>query len=293
MARARALALALVLVATVGGAAAGEPQPPRRVVSLSPALTEILFALDLGERVVGVTRYCDYPAEATTRPQVGGYLDPSYEAIVALRPDLVLLQVEHGEVRPRLEALGLETLEADLRRVAAVPEAVEAVARRCGVAERGASLAREIRGRLEAVAERTGGLPRPRVLVAVERDLGTGTVNRLWAAGPGSFYHDVLELAGGKNVIADGRLPYPEVSREGLVHLDPDVILDVVAEPELRGADRPTARADWDALRELRAVRAGRVVLLDQELMVIPGPRIAALVEAVADALHPGAGSPP
>jgi len=265
----------------------------RRVVSLSPALTEILFALDLGERVVGVTRYCDYPPEAAAKPRVGGYLDPSYEAIVALRPDLVLLQVEHGEVRPRLEALGLETLEVDLRRVAAVPDAVQAVARRCGVAARGAAVAGDIRARLEAVAEQARGLPRPRVLVVVERDLGTGTVTRLWAAGPGSFYHDVLELAGGENVVSGGRVPYPEVSREGLIHLDPEVIVDVVPEPELRGATAAAARADWDALRELRAVRTGRVVPLDQEFMVIPGPRIADLVEAVADTLHPGAGSPP
>jgi len=288
------VAAVFVLAATVTVArAAHEAQAPQRIVSMSPALTEILFALDLGERVVGVTRYCDYPPEAATRPRVGGYLDPSYEAIVALRPDLVLLQVEHGEVRTRLTSFGLDTMEVDLRRVAAVPDTIEAVARRCGVAEKGAAVAGEIRSRLEALAAKTRGLPRPRVLVAVERDLGTGTVTRVWAAGPGSFYHDVLELAGGENVITDSRLPYPEVSREGLVHLDPDVIVDVVAEPGLRGADLASARADWGALQELRAVRTNRVVLLDQGFMVVPGPRIASVVEAVAAALHPATGRDP
>jgi iron complex transport system substrate-binding protein len=278
------LAAALAL----SGSVAAVERPPARLVSMSPALTEILFALGLGERVAGVTRYCDFPAEAATKARIGGYLDPSFEAIVALEPDLVLLQVEHAEVQSRLAGLGLPTLVVDLRRVQDIPAGVESVAARCGVSERGAALAAAIRADLERVSLRTRDLPRPRVLVVVERELGVGTVTRLWAAGPGSFYDQVLQLAHAENALAESALPYPEVSREGLIHLDPDVVVDVVSELGARGATLEAARLDWRSLRELRAVREGRVVLLDQDFMIVPGPRIAAVVESVARAVHPG-----
>lgn len=265
----------------------GAPAPPRRIISLAPSVTETLFALGLGDRVVGVTRFCSSPPQARTRPTVGGYLDVNYEQILALRPDLVVGIADNAAACARLERLGVATLTVDQTTLARILASVLEIADACGVPERGRTLADEIRRRIAEVGRRTTGLERPRALVVVDRRVGTGKIDQLWAAGPTTFYEEVLELAGGRNALAPSAAAYPELSAEGLLAADPDVILDLVPDLATRAVDRATALADWRSLDALRAVRAGRVHLLEQELVVVPGPRIADMVALFARALHP------
>jgi iron complex transport system substrate-binding protein len=119
----------------------------------------------------------------------------------------------------------------------------------------------------------------------VGHEIGAGAVRSVWAAGPETFYDGVLELAGGVNAVSSGVVRYPELSREGLAALDPDVVIDVVAGVEERGMDIERIRAGWRALTELRAVREGRVRVLEGDVMVVPGPRLPEMVAAVAAAL--------
>jgi iron complex transport system substrate-binding protein len=268
---------------------AASTAPPQRIVSLAPSVTEVLFALGLGDRVVGVTSFCRYPPEAAQRPQVGGYLDLNLEAIVALEPDLVVLIQDHDLARARLEALGLATLQVDQGDLDGILRSIEEIAERCGVAGRGGELVSSIRGRLATVERRVAGRPRPRTLAVVGREAGSGALATVWVAGTETFYDDVIRLAGGVNAAARSPVAYPEVSREGLFHIDPDVILDLLADLDERGVPAAAAATDWQALGALRAVRSGRVHLLEHELTVVPGPRIAELVEEVARALHPEA----
>jgi len=293
-----ALAAAVMLSAIACRPPATEPSstepaasatPPQRIVSLAPSVTEVLFALGLGERVVGVTSFCRYPPEAARLPQVGGYLDLNLEAIVALEPDLAVLIQDHDAAQARLEALGVPTLQVDQGDLDGILRSIEEIAARCGVAERGGELVAEIRGRLAAVEQRVAGLPRPRTLAVVGREAGSGTLATVWVAGTETFYDDVIRLAGGVNAAAPSPVAYPEVSREGLLHIDPDVILDLLADLDDRGVAGDAAAADWQELSALRAVRTGRVHLLEHELTVVPGPRVAALVEQVAQVLHPEA----
>ncbi len=286
----------LVLVAALMSACAQAPpqsaptRSPRRIVSMAPALTETAFALGLGDRVVGVTRYCEWPPQARSLPKVGGFLDPSWEALVALRPDLVLLMQDHDAVRARLDTLGIRSLQVDQGDLDGILTSFVTIARACGILGRGEELASEVRARLDVVASATSGFASPRVLVVVEREVGEGPVRSVWVAGPGTFYDDLVGLAGGANAWrGTAAVLYPEVSREGLIALDPDVILDVEAELAKRGLDRERVRAEWDGLTELRAVRDGRVAVLDEDYMVVPGPRIAEAVEAMARAIHPQA----
>ncbi len=280
------VALAALAAAACGGDASPAVAVPQRLVSLAPSVTEVLFALGVGDRVVGVTRYCDHPPEAATRPQVGGYLDPSYEAIVALRPDLVLLIQDQADTERRLGQLGLATLRVDHHDVAGILASVERIAAACDVVERGVVLRRTLEARLAAVAATVPPGPPPRVLVVVGRAAGGGSVSSVWAAGPGAFYEDVLRLAGAANACATGGVPYPELSREGLGSLDPDVIVDVQPRLAEQGLDAAAAVADWQGLVEVRAVREGRVVVLGDDFMEIPGPRVVDAVEAVAAAVH-------
>lgn len=262
---------------------------PVRIVSLAPSVTEVLFALGLGDRVVGVTRFCSYPPEATELPEVGGYLDLNLEAIVALDPDLVIAIQDHDAAKARLEDLGLRVLQVDQESLSGILDSITVIADACGVPDRGNRLADRIRGRLQSVEDRVRGLEQPRVLAVVGREVGQGTLTTVWVAGRTTFYDDLIGLAGGTNVAPPSVVAYPEVSREGLYHLDPDVILDMLADLDVRGADSATAAADWRDLPELKAVRSGRVHEVVSELAVVPGPRIGELVEEIARATHPEA----
>jgi len=260
---------------------------PRRIVSLAPSLTETLFALGLGDRVVGVTRYCSYPPEALELPKVGGHLDPNFEAIVSLEPDLVVVIPSSSENGQRLESLGIRVLEVDQHDVEAVLESVEVVAEACGVADRGADLRAEIDGRLATIRRVVEHAARPRAVVVVGHQAGDEAVRSVWAAGSDTFYDGVLRIAGGDNAVTGGLARYPELSREGLASLDPDVVLDVIAGLGDRRLDLETVHESWMRLTELRAVREQRINVLVGDQMVVPGPRLPEMVEAIARALHP------
>jgi len=265
---------------------------PERIVSMSPGLTETLFALGVGDRVVGVTRFCTYPPEAVGRAKVGGFLDPNWEALVSLRPDLVVLMESHGAVEARLVELGIPSLMVDQHDVASALESFVELADACDVGDRGLELERAVAARLDKVAQSVADLPRPTVAIVIGRDAGAGTIQLVWAAASETFFDDVVTLAGGRNVLAGKGLgSHPEISREGLISLDPEVILDVIPDLEQRGLSPAIALADWRNMDALRAVKQQRVVVLDEPFMSTPGPRMAFVVEAVARALHPELGS--
>jgi len=274
-------------IETATGPRVAAATPPRRIVSLAPSLTETLFALGVGDRVVGVTRYCAYPPEVRDLPVIGGHLDPSFEAIVELEPDLVVL-IPSGEANARrLEALGVPVLQIDQHDVRSLLESISVVAAACGVEDAGERLRNEIERRLAAVSVVVEGSQRPRTVVVVGHDIGGGVVRSVWAAGPDTFYNGVLEIAGGVNAVEGGLVRYPEISREGLTVLDPDVVLDVVAGIEERGPEIGEILAGWRRLTELRAVREDRIRVLEGDVMVVPGPRLPEMVREVAKALHP------
>jgi iron complex transport system substrate-binding protein len=241
----------------------------------------------LGDRVVGVTRYCEYPPEVAELPKVGGHLDPNFEAIVSLEPDLVVVIPSSSENGQRLESLGIRVLEVDQHDVQAVLESVEVVAEACGVADRGANLRAEIDGRLAAIRRVVEHAARPRTVVVVGHQAGDDAVRSVWAAGSDTFYDGVLQIAGGDNAVTGGFARYPELSREGLASLDPDVVLDVIAGLEDRRLDLDAVHESWMRLTELRAVREQRINVLVGDQMVVPGPRLPEMVEAIARALHP------
>jgi iron complex transport system substrate-binding protein len=282
-----------LLVGGCGGTVEPENQvsegagTPLRIVSLAPSLTETLFALGLGDRVVGVTRYCAYPLETRNLPRVGGHLDPNFEAIVSLEPDLVVAIPSSHENRLRLESLGIPVIEVDQHDVDSVLASVNSLAEACGVAGRGAALRAGLEARMARVASAVAGASRPRTLIVVGHQIGEGSVRSVWVAGPDTFYDGVIEIAGGVNAVDGGVARYPELSREGLVSIDPDVVLDVIAGLEDRHLDPDSVRAGWMQLTELRAVRDHRVSVLVGDQMVVPGPRLPEMVEAVARALHP------
>jgi iron complex transport system substrate-binding protein len=287
--------LAAIVLAAFGGSAAlkravaGRPEVPSgppagaaRIVSLAPSLTEIVFELGLGDRLVGVTRYCTYPPEARLKPQVGGYYDPSYEAVTAARPDLVLTLVEHDETRRELAKLGLRTLTADHFTVRGVLDSIAAVGAACGCSPRAAELRDRLEARIRDVGRRTSGRPRPRVLLSIGRMAGDASLNRVTVCGRNGYFEELLRLAGGTNAF-EGELEFPSLSAEGILQANPDVVIELWPDLKEKGLDPEPVRKQWSTIPGFRA----RVHVIGENYVMVPGPRMVLFLEDLARAIHP------
>jgi iron complex transport system substrate-binding protein len=257
------------------------PRPARRVVSLIPSATEVLVAVGAGDRLVGRTDFDHGPA-VDALPSVGGGMNPSIEAIVALRPDLVLGWETRGDqsTRRRLEELGVPVFAVEADDTSDVFRTVGSLGRLTGRVRAADSLAAGLRRELAEVAASVAGRPQPTVFFLVWNDPPM-------TAGPQTFISQVLGVAGGRNVFADVAGEWPNVALEEIVRRQPDVL--VLPQGEKGGAhdvDQLRRAPGW---RELRAMREGRVVTIDAEMMNRPGPRLGEAARALRDALHPGA----
>lgn len=259
----------------------------QRIVSLAPSVTEVLYALGLGDQVVGVTRFCTYPPEVSEKTRIGGFLDPNIEAIVALRPDLIVTLASDDPPEPAFERLNFTTLVVDHRGVEGILDSITAIGRACGADAKAEAMVGELRGRIQRVAKKTAGRPRPRVLVAVSRGLGTGRLEDVYVAGGNRCFQSLLETAGGENVFAHQTAAFPVVSTEGILHADPEVIIDLVPTVSHRRESLSTVLADWRQIPDVEAVKNGRVYALEDDFATVPGPRFILLFEKVARMLHP------
>lgn len=259
----------------------------RRIVSLSPSITEILFALGAGDRVVGVTSYCEYPPEARRRTRVGGYFNSNFEAIVALEPDLVVLRGVPGQSMPAFEQLELPTLVVSHNRVQDILDSITTIGGYCGAESEAAGLVAKIEAGMKQIQQKTAGLDRPRVMFAVERTLGSGRIEDVYIAGQDGFLDKVTTLAGGRNACPITAARFPVVSIEGIMKINPQVIVDLVAKRSQNDLDAETILADWQQLADVEAVRNGQVYLVDDDFAFIPGPRFLLLAEKLARLIHP------
>lgn len=272
-------------------AAAALAAPPQRIVSTAPSLTETLFALGLGGRVVGVTEFCSYPPEAAAKPKIGTFIEPSFERILAQRPDLVLVVRNPVRLADRLSQLGLRVEEVPQDSLAEILASIREIARLVGVEARGRALAASIEADLESVRRRAARLPRRKVLFLVGRS--PGTLQGMVGAGPGTFIDELIRLAGAVNALAHSPVPHPHLSVEQIAAADPDVILDMGDFAHQEGRPLESAqqfRALWAPYRFLRAVRENRVRQAASEMLVRPGPRVGEAARLYLELIH-GAGA--
>jgi iron complex transport system substrate-binding protein len=242
--------------------------------------------LGLGDRLVGVTRYCDYPPAATNIAKVGGYVDPSYEAIVALKPDLTILLSSHRDAKAQIEKLHLRTLTVPHATIQDIHEAIRLIGDACGEGRRADALLTELTKRAQAVGGAVNGKERPRVLICIGRDTNSGQLNGTYIAGRNGFYDQIIDLAGGVNVCADKTAAYPQLSAEGVIQLNPEVIIDLVSEMNPGKRTPKQIRAQWAQLGMVAAVRQGRVHVLFGDQALRPGPRYIEFLEQMARLLH-------
>jgi iron complex transport system substrate-binding protein len=252
-------------------------------VSLVPAVTEILFAVGAGSSVVGVSSFDQYPPEVRQRTRVGALIDPDLERILRLRPDLVVLYASQEDLRRQLARSGIPMFEYRHGTLAQVPESIRAVARRAGRGPDGDRVAAAVEARIAAVRARVAGRPRPRVLLVFGRE--PGTLRNIQASGGYGFLHDMLLAAGGDNVFADVPRESVQATTELILARRPEVVIELQSPGLSSVIEGDTA---WNALASVPAVRAKRVTVMVGDQFVVPGPRVADAIEALARVLHPG-----
>lgn len=256
-------------------------RPPQRIISLAPSITEILFALQLEEKIVGVSNFCQFPPAARRKEKVGDYAHPSLEKIVALKPDLVIGLAE-GELRSlvtKLAELKIPVYISDPGNVAGIIFSIRRIGELTEAAGKGLEIAAEMEKKVKQIQEKVKGFSPPRVLHVLNFD-------PLLSAGKGTFINDLIRLAGGRNLTETAVGKYPRLSIEEVLALDPEVILLA----SMKSADPLlTQRQWWERWKTITAVRRGRVYVLDSDLIHRPSPRIVIGLEEVARALHPAA----
>ncbi|WP_143158761.1 helical backbone metal receptor [Rubritalea squalenifaciens] len=264
-----------------------EAKEVERVVALAPSTVEILYALELGGKVAGVSRYTTYPLEALEKPKVGGYVDVDMEALVALKPDLVILLMEQSQLEDKLKGMGIGTLKVKHMTVDGVLESVRKVAERCGVKDKGILLEQAMRQQMAEVVKVSEGKAKPKVLVSIGREVGTGKVRMLTAAGAQGIHQEMIGLAGGVNAY-EGSVPFPQLNREHLIMMNPDVIIDMVPQRDLDAVGEEKLLAEWQEFGELKAVKNGQVYVLGGDQYFVPGPRLVETLKRYAEMIHGG-----
>lgn len=251
----------------------------KRIVALAPSLAETLFALGLGERVVGVGDYSVWPPEVAGLPKLGGLLDPSFEEIVALKPDLALILPSQRDLGTKLERLGIATLIVPSDSLADVEKSFSLIAGRCGAPAAGEKLTAE--WRREMAPHPLPGAPK--VLLVVGRS--PGRLNELLIAGKGTFLDDLLVRLGGVNAFADAPLAWPQVNLEEVLARAPEAIIELRTEAPTAEVAALLSR-DWQGLPGLPAVKNGRIASIGGAYTLVPGPRLTLLYRQMREALQ-------
>lgn len=272
-------ALLLLLTLGCGRGPATAAARPERVVALAPSSVELLFALGLGGRVVGVGSYCKEPPEVARLPALGGMMDPNLEQIVTLTPDLAVLLPSEKRLAEHLQLLGIEALTVESDTLGQVEEAVATLARRFDVEERGRDFLREFRRGLAPLDPPLHG----RVLLSLERE--PGRIAEILSAAPSSFLGDLLTRLGAENVAQAAASSFPRLPLEAILTAEPEVILELRAD-EPSPAARAALLADWQRFPTLPAVRAGRIAIVAGSHTLVPGPRLPALYRDLQHALR-------
>lgn len=256
------------------------PAVPRRIVSLVPSVTEIVFAIDAQDRLAGVTDFCDFPPEARRKPSVGGMLAPSLETIVELKPDLVIATTagSREETFTQLTRLKIAVFLVNPTTVAEVLDLVSRLAQLTDREEAAVRVVASLRARIKAVSERVAGRPRPRVLYVLWPD-------PLIVPGRGALVSELISLAGGDSVTADGGRGYPRYGIEAALVRAPEVIFLAS-----HGSERSAlARDKWTRLSQVPAIRANRLHTVDGGILHRYGPRMVDGLELLARLIHPEA----
>jgi iron complex transport system substrate-binding protein len=265
-----------------GSAELPRAEVPRRIISLSPGITEIMYGIGAFSALIADSEFCDFPEEAKRLPHVGGFFNANLEAIAALKPDLVILIEDQGVfLEDKLGQLGIGVLIVKSKTVVDIVESIRAIGGATGRQAEGERLAAQVETAVDLRAKQTSALPRPRVLCVIDRL--PGTLKDIYVASPNSFIGDLITASGGANVAPLDKHGYARIQGEAIAEYNPQVIIDIIhgAAP---AAD--TTRV-WQDFPRIDAVRNGRVTFMSDSVVVHPSQRLVEGLERLSQIIHP------
>jgi len=261
---------------------------PKRIVSLSPNMTEILYGIGAFDQVVGISDYCTYPPEVSKLPSVGGWNSPSLEKLTAMRPDLVVVDAAEAPfLVDKVRRLRFKLLVVPNQTIAEVYQGMELLGRATGHEAGAQKLVAQTREGLAKVTRQVAPFPKPSVVMIVSRT--PGTLQDLYMATRGGYLAELIEIAGGKNIAPDAPNGYGKLSKEDLLALNPAVMIDFIhgAKTGFKYSAESDPIAAWREMPELRAVRTKRVHGADEDYIPHASQRIVQTAELFAHLLHP------
>jgi iron complex transport system substrate-binding protein len=258
---------------------------PKRIISLVPNVTEILFAIGAGPQVVAVSTYDVEPPEVRALPTVGALVDPDTERIIALRPDLVITYGSQSDLQSQLKAVNIPFFDYRHAGLDHIMVTMRALGARTGHVEQAEAAARALQARIDAVKKSVAGKRRPKTLLVFGRE--PGSLRNIYASAGRGFLHDMLTVAGGEDVLNDIDKESAQVSTETILARAPEVIIELNAASRLNGEDLKKVVDPWMALSSVPAVKNKRVIILMGPGLTVPGPRVAIGIEQMARVLHP------
>jgi len=266
-------------------------ESPQRLISTAPSITEILFDIGIGNRIVGDSRFTTYPPEAKEIEKIGDLYDANWEKIVAMEPDLVLILAHNEDFRSQCRKLGIASLEVEHGSMEGVFASYDLVGERLGseVMQTAQSRKTALEEKLSILRSKGESLPPVRVLICIDRIRGSGQLQGMYVAGTSPYFQDAIRWAGGINVAETTGLAFPNLSVEGVVAMNPDVIIDLMIGVEITSSagEADDLTRDWKTLgNEVNAVKTGRIYVLTEDYATIPGPRAPLFVEKLLEILH-------
>ena len=257
----------------------------QRVISTSPAITEILFAIGAGDRVVGVTDFCNYPEEACRLPSIGGPLNPSTETWITLKPDLIIIQDDSEVIQKNAKIFEIPSLTVSVNNLNNILNSIQIIADSLHMPQAGHQLAIKIKTKIEGYRTHLKKI-KPRQVLMLLSDTNDPSRD-LYAVGRDTFLNELLTIAGGENVLPDTMARYPKVSKEYIIAKSPEIIIEVGPKSNLSKEETLARKKTWGKFSTLRAVKDDKLYFISADYILIPGPRLLNILDDFTRTIHP------
>jgi len=274
-----------VVTSHKGWAATADVSSPQRIISMSPGITEILFALGLGEQVVGVTDFCNYPEKAKSLPKVGGLLNPNYETLITLKPDLIIHQPNSHKIETFVEKLGIRNLPVSMLSLEQIFSSIKTIGLATNRENAADQLIQSMNEKLEFHRKRLAQVSQKSVLLIL--GISNDSMRDLYGVGPKTYLGEMLALAGGKNILSKTKAQYPKVSKEFIIYESPEIIIEVGPKDILSREASKKRRQGWQKFSTIRAVKNKNIHFIGTDYVLIPGPRLINILDDFVKAIHP------
>jgi len=258
---------------------------PKRIISTSPSITEILFALGLKDRIVAVTDFCTYPEEACLLPSIGGVLNPDIETIVSLTPDLIIHQSDSAKMEKNIKNLGIPTFSIKVRTISDIFESINRLGKKLNCQKAAKNLLLLLKGKIDGFKQRLLGRSPKKVLLLLGDS--SDPARDLYAVGPGTFLNELLVLSGGTNILQNSNAQYPKLSKEFIIEQSPEIIIEAGPKSNLPQKEIDYRIEQWNRFPTIQAVKDKRIHFISADYILIPGPRLVKILEKFAKVIHP------